>query len=116
MLLSRAHVMTEADVRNFCRESSEVVTETICWNSENESLVKSLVLTFNYFSRVMRKSAAIIPWDSRMEQSRYQVIDRHVRGNRMRNNDAIYQNTKLVNSLNTKLHDHRKKFERTRRI
>ena len=111
LLLRRASVFTEADVRNFCLQSSETVTGTICWNSENESLVKSLVLTFNYFSRVMRKSSQIIPWDSRMELLRHKAIDRHVRRNQMRNKDAIYQNTKLVNKISTRLHTHRRKFE-----
>lgn len=116
MLLRRVGVFTEADVRNFCLESSATVTETICWNRENESLVRSLVLTFNYFSRVMRKSTQIIPWDSRMEQTRYQVIDRHVKRNQMRSKDAVYNNAKLVSRINTRLHDHRKKFERTKAI
>ncbi|WP_300663400.1 transglutaminase-like domain-containing protein [Fluviicola sp.] len=116
MLLRRVGVLTEADVRNFCLESAATVTETICWNSENESLVRSLVLTFNYFSRVMRKSTQIIPWDSRMEQIRYRVIDRHVRRNQMRSKDAVYNNAKLVSRINASLHDHRKKIERKKSI
>jgi hypothetical protein len=115
-LLRRANVFTEADVRNFCLESSETVTETICWNSENESLVKSLVITFNYFAWVMRKSTQIIPWDSRMEQVRYRGINNHVRRNQMRNKDATYKNNKIVSALNAKLYDYRKKFERKKSI
>lgn len=116
MQLRRGGVMTETDVRNFCGESSETVNQTICWNRENESLVKSLVLTFNYFAFVMRKSTKVIPWDTRMELNRYKAIDRHVRRNQMRIKDAVYNNAKLVNALNIKLHDYRKKFERTKTI
>jgi hypothetical protein len=114
--LRRGNVMTEADVRSFCAESSETIRQTICWNSENESLVKSLVLTFNYFSWAMRRSEKIIPWNSKMELNRYKTIDRHSRRNQMRNRDAVSNNKKLVYRLNTKLHDHRTKFERTKKI
>jgi hypothetical protein len=115
-LLRRGSVMTEADVRSFCSESTETITQTICWNTENESLVKSLVLTFNYFAWVNRKSTQIIPWDSRMEMIRYKTIDHQVKRNQMRNKDAIYSNGKIVNSINLNLHDHRKKFERKKSI
>lgn len=116
MQLIRVGVMTETDVRNFCKESSEIVTQTICWNSENESLVKSLVLTFNYFASVMRKSTKVIPWNTRMELNRYKAIDLHVRRNQMRSKDAVYNNARLVNTLNIKLHDYRKAFERKKTI
>lgn len=116
MQLRRGGIMTEADIRKFCLESSETVTQTICWNSENESLVKSLVETFNYFAWVMRRSTKVIPWNSRMEQNRYQAIDRHVRRNQIRNKSAIYYNLKLVNSLNGRLYDHRKKMERKKPV
>lgn len=116
MLLRRAKIVTAADVKQFCLESSETVQQTICWNSENESLVKSLVETFNYFAWVMRKSTKTIPWDTRMELNRYKAIERHVRRNQMRNKDAVYNNAKLVSAINTKLHDHRKRFERKRTI
>jgi hypothetical protein len=112
LMLKRGGVFTEADVRNFCFESSEKVMETICWNSENESLVKSLVQTFNSFTRVMRKSTTVIPWDSRMEQIRFEKINNHVRRNQRRNKDATAKNSKIVNEVNLKLYDHRKKFER----
>lgn len=116
MQLRRGGVMTEADVQRFCLESSETVTQTICWNSENESLVKSLVSTFNYFARVMRKSTAVIPWDSRMEQNRYQVIDRHVRRNKTRVEYAVAANLRLIYSMRARLSDHREKFERRKPI
>lgn len=116
MLLRRAKIFTAADVKQFCLESSETVQQTICWNSENESLVKSLVETFNYFTGAMRKSTQAIPWDTRMELKRHQTIERHVRRNQMRNKDAVYNNVKQVSILNTKLHDHRKRFERKRTI
>lgn len=112
LLLRRATVFTGADVKQFCLESSETVTETICWNTENESLVKSLVLTFNYFSWAMRKSTKMIPWNSRMELNRYRKIEDHVRKNQMRNRDAVLKNSKLVTSMNLRLHDYRKKIER----
>lgn len=116
MQLRRGGVMTEADVQRFCLESSETVAQTICWNSENESLVKSLVSTFNYFARVMRKSTAVIPWDSRMEQNRYQVIDRHVRRNKTRVEYAVAANLRLIYSMRARLSDHREKFERRKPI
>lgn len=116
MLLRRANVYTGADVKQFCRESSQTVTETICWNKENGLLVKSLVQTFNYFASVMHRSAQIIPWDSRMELIRHKKIENHVKRNRMRSGDAVKKNSKLVNSINTNLHDYRKRFERKRSI
>ena len=116
MLLRRANVFTGADVKQFCLETSETVQQTICWNSENELLVKSLVETFNYFTRTMRKSIQVIPWDSRMELKRHQAIEQHVRRNQMRNKDAVDNNAKLVSILNTKLHEHRRKFERKKII
>lgn len=116
MLLRRANVFTGADVRQFCLETSETVQRTICWNGENESLVKSLVETFNYFTWAMRKSTQAIPWDTRMELKRYKAIERHVKRNQMRNKDAVYNNAKLVNDLNAKLHDYRKKIERKKTI
>ena len=115
-VLRRANVFTEADVRNFCLESSQTIRETICWNSENESLVKRLVLTFNYFSWMMRQSSQVILWDSRMEQNRYQLINNHISRNRMRSKDATYKNTRIVNALNTKLYEYRRKFERKKSI
>ncbi len=115
-LLRRAGVFTETDVRNFCSQSSETVRETICWNSENEPLVSSLVLTFNYFARVMRKSTQVIPSDSKKELIRYKAINRHVERNRMRNKDAVSKNGKLVSAVNEKLHDYRRKFERKKSI
>ncbi|WP_343637363.1 transglutaminase domain-containing protein [Fluviicola sp.] len=112
MLLRRANVFTGADVKQFCLESSETVTETICWNTENQSLVKSLVETFNYFAWAMRKSTKVIPWNSRMELIRHKKIEDHVKTNQMRNRDAVLKNSKLVNAVNGKLHDYRKKIER----
>ena len=116
MLLRRASIFTGADVKQFCLETSETVQQTICWNSENESLVESLVETFNYFTRAMRKSTQAIPWNTRMELKRHKAIEHHVRSNQMRNKDAVYNNAKLVSALNAKLHEHRKKFEQKKKI
>ncbi len=115
-LLRRGGVMTETDVRAFCAESTETIKQTICWNSENESLVKRLVETFNHFSYVMRHSTQVILWDSRMELKRYKFINHHVKRNQLRNRDAINNNAKLVSSLNQILYDYRKKFERKKTI
>lgn len=115
-LLRRGNVMTEADVRAFCAESTETIRQTICWNSENGTLVKNLVITFNNFSRIMRGSNQDILWDTRMELERYKFINHHVKRNQARNRNAVNGNAKLVSSLNQILYDHRKKFENKKTI
>ena len=114
--LRRGDILTETDVRNFCAESTETVTQTICWNIENELLVKNLAVTFNEFSWFMRKSVKNIPWNSKLELKRYKIINRHSKRNQMRNRDAVSNNIKLVSDLNANLHEYRRKFEKKKTI
>ncbi|MGV3610454.1 MAG: transglutaminase domain-containing protein [Fluviicola sp.] len=115
-VLRRGGVMTEGEVRAFCAESTETIRQTICWNLENATLVKYLVITFNNFSRVMRGSNQDILWDTRMELERYKFINHHVKRNQARSRNAVNSNAKLVSSLNQILYDYRKKFESKKTI